>query len=666
VRRYLDFARPAPPGEGGDLEAALSATLGLLEREADSRRIALVREGLASTSADGHCVRLGGEELKQVLFNLVRNALEAVPEGATIRVGWAARPGAYELWVADDGPGMDAATLKRVRRPFVTTRAQGHGARACDRRPAGARSGRAARARERARPRHDVPRTPAGREEGALMRILVVDDEARVGDLLRRDLTDRGHEVDAVTSSKEALGRLGEKPFELVITDLRMAPPDGLELLAQVKQKWPAVEVLLMTAYGDESTAVRAMRAGAYDYLKKDPQVDPEEIQLRIERLEGSRSSRMECERLAGEVEALKSGVVPIVGRSEALARALELARKVAPTDSTVLIRGESGTGKDLFARAIHFGSKRAAGPWVKVNCGALPENLLESELFGHEKGAFTGAIAKKIGRFEQAHGGTIFLDEIGELSPALQVKLLQALEEKAFVRVGGNETVHADVRIVAATNRTSSRPSPRASSARTCSIACTSSRSRCPRCASAAPTSCRWCTSSLPARGRRRTRSRPRAMRRSSAYSFPGNVRELQHVIERALIIAGTDAVTAEELIFQPVRRLHGERRTRRRAASSRRLRRARDPRGRTFARGARARAHRRRAREGLGQQEPRRPPARADAADALLQDGEARPAYGGRRRGGRGMRWSGWLFDNLGLKLFALCSRCCSISTS
>ena len=127
VRRYLDFARPAPPGEGGDLEEALSATLGLLEREADSRRIALVREGLASTSADGHCVRLGGEELKQVLFNLVRNALEAVPEGATIRVGWAARPGAYELWVQDDGPGMDAATLKRVRRPFVTTRAQGTG-----------------------------------------------------------------------------------------------------------------------------------------------------------------------------------------------------------------------------------------------------------------------------------------------------------------------------------------------------------------------------------------------------------------------------------------------------------------------------------------------------------------------------------------------------------
>jgi len=392
------------------------------------------------------------------------------------------------------------------------------------------------------------------------MRILVVDDEARVGDLLRRDLTDRGHEVEAVTSSKDALQKLAEKPHELVITDLRMAPPDGLELLAEVKQKWPAVEVLLMTAYGDESTAVKAMRAGAYDYLKKDPQVDPEEIQLRIERLAASRSSRLECERLAGEVEALKTGAVSIVGGSEALARALELARKVAPTDSTVLIRGESGTGKDLFARAIHFGSRRAAGPWVKVNCGALPENLLESELFGHEKGAFTGAIAKKIGRFEQAHGGTIFLDEIGELSPALQVKLLQALEEKAFVRVGGNETVHADVRILAATNKDLEQ-----------AVAEGQFREDLFYRLHIFPIT-------LPALRERRADIVPLVhffLARAGAppdkittegyaaierYSFPGNVRELQHVIERALIIAGTEAVTAEELIFQPVRRLHGD----------------------------------------------------------------------------------------------------------
>jgi DNA-binding NtrC family response regulator len=388
------------------------------------------------------------------------------------------------------------------------------------------------------------------------MRILVVDDEARVGDLLRRELTDRGHEVTAVTSSSAALTTLAAQAFDLVVTDLRMAPPDGLELLAEIKRRWPAVEVLLMTAFGDESTAVRAMRAGAYDYLKKDPQVDPEEIQLRIERLAESRTNRAECERLASEVAALKTGVVTIVGKSDALAHALELANKVAPTDSTVLIRGESGTGKDLFARAIHFGSRRAAGPWVKVNCGALPENLLESELFGHEKGAFTGAIAKKLGRFEQANGGTIFLDEIGELSPALQVKLLQALEEKAFVRVGGNDTVHADVRIVAATNRNLEAAVAEGQFREDLfyrldvfPITLPALRERR---ADIVPL-VHWFLAQAGAPAAKITPDGYAAIER---YSFPGNVRELQHVIERALIIAGADPVTADELIFQPVRR--------------------------------------------------------------------------------------------------------------
>jgi DNA-binding NtrC family response regulator len=388
------------------------------------------------------------------------------------------------------------------------------------------------------------------------MRILVVDDEARVGDLLRRDLSDRGHAVDAVTSSQAALARLAEAPYELVVTDLRMAPPDGLELLAEIKRRWPHTEVLLMTAYGDETTAVKAMRAGAYDYLKKDPQVDADEIQLRIERLTETRSGRAERDRLAREVEALKTGAITIVGKSDGLARAMQLALKVAPTDSTVLIRGESGTGKDLFARTIHFGSPRAAGPWIKVNCGALPENLLESELFGHEKGAFTGAIAKKLGRFEQADKGTIFLDEIGELSPALQVKLLQVLEEKAFVRVGGSETIHVDVRIVAATNRDLEQ-----------AVADGQFREDLFYRLHIFPLT-------LPALRERRDdvvplvhwflaqagappdKITPEGYAAIARYPFPGNVRELQHVIERALIIAGSDPVTADELIFQPVRR--------------------------------------------------------------------------------------------------------------
>ncbi len=218
-----------------------------------------------------------------------------------------------------------------------------------------------------------------------MIRILVVDDEARGADLLRRELADRGHVAEAVTSARAALERLQQgagddkQPFDLVVTDLRMPPPDGLALLAEIRKTWPATEVILMTAHGDETTAVSAMRAGAYDYLKKDPRVDPEEIQLRIERLLDAKSGRAARDRLSREVEALRTGTLAVIGHSEALRHATALAMKVAPTDATVLIRGESGTGKDLLARAIHFASPRSAGAWVKVNCGAIPENLLES-----------------------------------------------------------------------------------------------------------------------------------------------------------------------------------------------------------------------------------------------------------------------------------------------
>ena len=389
------------------------------------------------------------------------------------------------------------------------------------------------------------------------MRILIVDDEARVGDLLRRDLADRGHEALAVTSSTAALARLAESAYELVVTDLRMAPPDGLALLAEIKRRWPATEVLLMTAFGDETTAVQAMRAGAYDYLKKDPQVDAEEIQLRIERLIETRSGRAERDRLEKEVQALRTGAVTIVGHSAALANAMALAQKVAPTDSTVLIRGESGTGKDLFARAVHYGSPRASGPWIKVNCGAIPENLLESELFGHEKGAFTGAIAKKLGRFEQADHGTIFLDEIGELSPALQVKLLQVLEEKAFVRVGGSETIRVDVRIVAATNKDLEAAVAAGQFREDLFYRLHIFPLRLPalreRREDIEPLT-RWF---LARAGAPPEKISPAGYAALERYPFPGNVRELEHVIERALIIAGSDPVTPDELIFQPVRRV-------------------------------------------------------------------------------------------------------------
>ena len=285
------------------------------------------------------------------------------------------------------------------------------------------------------------------------MRVLVVDDEIRNAELTALALQDAGHESEFVGGGEKALARLERAPFDAVVTDLRMAPPDGLALLEQVRKRWPAVTVVLMTAYASLETARRALKLGAYDYVDKEGGFH-EELHAILERAARERRLEADNRRLAGTVDQLTRGLATIVGGSPAVRQAVELARKVAATDSTVLLRGESGTGKDLYARAIHFTSRRAAGPWVKVNCAAIPRELIESELFGHERGAFTGAVRQKPGRFEDAHHGTLFLDEIGELPLALQVKLLQVLEEKTFTRVGGNQPITVDVRIIAATHR--------------------------------------------------------------------------------------------------------------------------------------------------------------------------------------------------------------------
>ena len=282
--------------------------------------------------------------------------------------------------------------------------------------------------------------------------VLVVDDEPAMRLLVTSVLKDEGHDVTAAASGEEALQLVARRHYHLIITDLKMPGISGLDVLEAVRRDDPETAVILLTAFGTVEGAVEAMRKGAAHYLLK-PLANPDELRLAVRRV-------LEERRLADEATTLRQAteaVFPfgeIVAGDPKMQAALELARSVAPTDSTVLVTGETGTGKELVARLIHHWSPRADQAFVAVNCAALAETLLESELFGHEKGAFTGAIAQRRGRFELAHGGTLFLDEVGEMSPALQAKLLRVLQERTLERVGGTKTVTVDVRVIAATNR--------------------------------------------------------------------------------------------------------------------------------------------------------------------------------------------------------------------
>ncbi|MCD6087093.1 MAG: sigma-54-dependent Fis family transcriptional regulator [Candidatus Hydrothermae bacterium] len=280
-------------------------------------------------------------------------------------------------------------------------------------------------------------------------RILIVDDEASVGQFLSIMLEREGYKVEAVLSGKEALEKIAENPPQVVLADLRMPEMDGIELLTRIKEEDPRIAVVIMTAYGSLESAVEAMRKGAFDYVMKPFQI--EEIKLVIKRAIEERKLREENLELKRRVKQYE--LKEIVGKNEKFQRVLELAKKVAPTDSTVLIRGESGTGKELIAKAIHNMSPRANNPFIAINMAALPEELLESELFGYTKGAFTGATKNKEGLFKAAEGGTILLDEISEASPRIQVKILRALQEKEITPVGSTKTIKVDVRIIASTN---------------------------------------------------------------------------------------------------------------------------------------------------------------------------------------------------------------------
>ena len=282
-------------------------------------------------------------------------------------------------------------------------------------------------------------------------RILVVDDEASQRDLLHLVLTEEGYSVETASSGEEAVTKVEDRFYNLVVMDMKMGGMGGLEALKRIKEISSAIQVLIVTAFASVDTAVDAMRSGALNYLTKP--IDLEELKVQVDKT-------MQFSHLMAENESLKAQVAEtfeasqIIGNSPRIREIFDTLHMVAPTDATVLILGESGTGKELVADAVHANSPRKKGPLIKVNCAALPETLLESELFGHEKGSFTGAVARREGRFKLADGGTLFLDEIAEMSLLLQAKLLRVIQTRSFERVGGTETITSNVRLIVATNR--------------------------------------------------------------------------------------------------------------------------------------------------------------------------------------------------------------------
>jgi two-component system, NtrC family, response regulator HydG len=283
-------------------------------------------------------------------------------------------------------------------------------------------------------------------------RILIVDDELSVRDSLRRWFQEDGYEVGVAESASDALTRLAEREWDLALVDIKMRGTDGIELQRRMKEIRPQMVVIIMTGYASVETAVTALKNGAYDYVTKP--LDPDDISNLIANALSHSQSRRENERMREWIDDAVAPEWSLIGQSAAMRKVMEAVETVGPTDATVLVTGESGTGKELVARAIHLASSRRYHPMITIHCGALTDTLLESELFGHEKGAFTGAQYRKKGKFELAEGGTVFLDEIGDISLKTQTDLLRVLQEHEVTRVGGHQTMKVDFRCVAATNK--------------------------------------------------------------------------------------------------------------------------------------------------------------------------------------------------------------------
>ncbi len=378
--------------------------------------------------------------------------------------------------------------------------------------------------------------------------ILIVDDERKMAVVLQAAFEEDGYAVEIAQSGEDALAKFRQNPVPLVITDLKMPDMSGIDVLEAVKKLRPDAEVILMTAYATAQTAVEAMKKGAYDYVIKPFSL--EELKLRARHVFEKRQLEQHNRQLQNELQE-KYSIENMVGRSGKMQDVYKMVHKVAPSDATVLILGESGTGKELVARAIHYLSPRRDKPFVAVNCAALPENLLESELFGFEKGAFTGADRRKLGQFELAGEGTIFLDEIAEMTPAIQVKLLRVLQNREFMRLGGTEVIEMKARVIAATNQSLEELIQDGRFREDLYYRINVFPIMLP-----------------PLRSRKEDipdlvqhflqKYKPgaeitaEAMAVLQRYDWPGNVRELENVIERALIMAGDQPIRPEDLPAQ------------------------------------------------------------------------------------------------------------------
>jgi DNA-binding NtrC family response regulator len=380
------------------------------------------------------------------------------------------------------------------------------------------------------------------------IKLLLVDDD----DDLREDLVQlfrrQGNEVTAAVSGEDALNKAAHARFDVALLDLHLPGISGIEVLAQLKERQPELEALMLTAHSSIETAVEAMRRGAYDYLTKPFRAADLEVHVQkaFEKVQLQRREQQWLRHLSYE-----SPRYHLVGSSPAMRRVIGLIEKVAGTDSTVLVRGASGTGKELVARALHSNSPRRNRPLVTINCAALQENLLESELFGHEKGAFTGAVAAKPGLVEVAEGGTLFIDEIGEMAPGLQAKLLRVLEDGHFRRVGGTQEMNADVRVVAATNRDLAEEIKKGHFREDLFYRLNVVSIDLPPLRERREDIPQLVEHFLTTRqiGPLRSRVDSAAMKALANYSWPGNVRELANVLERAQILAENHVITPEDL---------------------------------------------------------------------------------------------------------------------